>query len=222
MNRKSYTAAVLIALTALGNTASRGATVVSNLSTSEASAWDLGPAGGDVGVANSFTTSTGAGWTLDSIVLSLVEALGPNPPVPDQNVTVSLYDDAGGEPGSVVGTFNSMVPAIPGTVTFTPTTTVNLTANTTYWVYAEYPEEDEVYWSNTSDLTETGLAGWEIGNDALTLTGGSWNVLLDDTPTRFEINATTIPEPTSALLVGLGGAFLGVGRRRIKSGTQKN
>lgn len=195
------------------NLPASAAVVVSNLSNGDASGWDLGPASGLESVANSFTTGSEAGWIVNSATLNLVPDL-VDPVVPDQAVTLTIAADSSGAPGATVGSFATSPPTIPGNSTWAAAGTINLSPNTTYWLVASYAIEEVVYWTNTADLTSSGEPGWSIGDDALTLNGSTWEVLISDQPVLFELDASVVPEPgTSSLLLFTGLALLRRKRR---------
>lgn len=120
------------------------------------------------------------GYILDSVILRL--ALEPGTLVDPGLLSLKLYDNAGGQPGTEIsgGSFN--VPTInPGSTaeyTFTLTTSQQLAANTIYWLVARSNVTTNTYlWANTTSTAETGAADWLIGDTSVFSAnqGTSWS-----------------------------------------------
>ncbi|MFZ4779940.1 MAG: choice-of-anchor R domain-containing protein, partial [Terrimicrobiaceae bacterium] len=166
--------------------------------------------------ASSFTTGSSE-TELNSVTVSM-----ENAPFPSDGFEVSVYDDSGYGPGSLLasltGTDN---PATAGAYTYTAGSPLALTANTTYFVVASVPQSGVVqrnfYWSYTETNSVTSAEGWTIGNYSwLSDTGGaSWmlNNIFGTSAGQFSVDTTVVPEPSTALLLvgGLSGLLL---RRR--------
>lgn len=173
---------------------------VSNITNTVIQGWDLGPASGFQYVANGFSTGAGTGWTISSVDMKITVDGTPN-----QQISLGLWTDNAGNPGSVIGSFTNVSPTTTGIYSFTPASTLSLASNTAYWLVAEYPTINVVYWAYTDDASETGLPGWTIGNLTKSF-NGSWQIN-GPTPSLFTVNVQAVPEPTTWALMGLGGVL---------------
>ncbi|CAO5058574.1 SbsA Ig-like domain-containing protein [Microcystis aeruginosa] len=123
----------------------------------------------DYWLSSSFKTgSVSYGYTLNSVTLRL--ALEPGTLVDPGLLLLKLYSDAEGDPGTEILSFN--VPTInagpTALYTFTLANPQLLSANTTYWLVAQSSVITNTYiWANTINTTETGLAGWLIGDTSV-------------------------------------------------------
>lgn len=158
--------------------------------------------------ATSFTTGPGLATPLEAVILSLQRNPGQSN---STTVSLGIYSDAGGQPGSSLVSLSS--PQIPASATspqnFTFTGNLQLAPSTTYWVVAE-GQENSTFWTQTNQDTQSGLTGWEIGDDHYLKVGnGPWSNNGSEAM-RFNV---VIPETSSALLAGLGSLAL-LRRRR--------
>lgn len=212
---------------AITQTRGDGAVTVSNLGNSASGNWVVGNGVSgspqDFPRANSFTTGAGPGWTLNSLTLSLEEFFTVS-----GSITVEVFSDNAGAPGTSITVFSGPDPVglAAADYTYTPDSTLSLSALTTYWVVASGPFEgalpDSYAWSRTADTSEsTADPGWSIGDDTLEATSGNSNVTWDNwtpvsvnQPVRFSVDATAVPEPSSIGFCALGVVSLLLGRRR--------
>ncbi len=143
------------------------ALVVSNLDNTLGDAWTIGSDGVDLTdspVANRFTTGSGPGWHLDSVVLNLglfelATATG--------DIYVYLAADDVGLPGTSLTTFPRVAPTTPvEDINLLPDSPTMLAPNTDYWLVASANVDDDYQWNFTEDAGETGLPGWSIGDTA--------------------------------------------------------
>ncbi|MDB9427169.1 hypothetical protein PN437_20105 [Microcystis aeruginosa CS-564/01] len=122
-------------------------------------------------LSSSFITGSNAyGYILKSI--TLLFTLKSGTPVDPGSLLLRLYNNASGVPGSAISGGNFNVPTITssGEYNFTLTNSLQLAANTTYWLVAGVDPQGNpgtYMWGHTSDGTETGLADWSIGNTAV-------------------------------------------------------
>ena len=150
---------------------------------------------------------------------SIAAATGPEPTY----VTASLFSDNASTPGSSLGTFNyygSPLAFSYGTPIFYGN--FNVTANTTYWIkistsglYATGTHNVRT----TNDLSETGVAGWNISNSYWKFNAqGGASVMMDIG------GITAVPEPSTMSLVASGIFILAaLGRvRRNRNKLNKN
>ena len=120
---------------------------------------------------------------------------------------------AGGDPaGSALASFNfGTIPGTTGNVTFTPGSTITLSASTNYVFVLSATDVGTWGWSAApASSTYTTPSGnpWTMGTNA-TLSfdgGGSWSQPAPFMP-RMSVNATPVPEP-SAYAAVLGAAAL--------------
>ncbi len=102
-------------------------------------------------------------------------------------------------------------------LTLTPSTTILLNANTTYWMHITVPTGGALYsFQNTnSQVVEP---GWSLGNSWSKDPSNPWNELTSGPQARVRMSVEPIPEPSAVLLGGVGlMAFMH--RRRIRKST---
>lgn len=212
MNRKSI-AIIAISMAAVLN--SHAAVIVDSGTTGFSVSTLSGPTGG-AGKAVGFTMGAQA-FTLDSVDIRLVTGATP-PSAAQMNFGIYLGNNSGITSSSASAVFNdpTLTASTTANYNLTLATPFTLQANTTYWFTAY-----------TTDAS-TGSLGWAFntaGQDATT----SGGVTITTTEGRFfqagntvtnpttwggtsttynalRINATAVPEPSSAvmLLVGVG------------------
>jgi hypothetical protein len=163
--------------------------------------------GNDWAEANTFTPSVSG--KLQSLQLALSCAFAcPDP------VTVSLNSDAGNQPGLVLESFSVAGAALGPIGTNNVPVLLNsvllpqLLAGVQYWVAVSGPLTDTVAWN----LNSTG----DVSDQAISTDGGaSWFAPSGNTPGALEVDASTVPEPSSfVLLVSVGLLVSRAHRRR--------
>jgi hypothetical protein len=157
--------------------------------------------------AQSFTVGA-VSQTLGSVTLSLENTSGA-----DQTVTVHLFSDNSGVPGSSLLTIGSFtIPAL--TTSFADHTlsvpAFTLQANTTYWLEAESGTSGlNVQWALTDSTTTTGPG--TLGSFATAdMSPPSWTPLSGGR-LQLEVDGaqvTGVPEPSGLALLAAGGAGL--------------
>ena len=122
--------------------------------------------------SSSFTTDNN-NYSLNSVIASLQE-------FSEGTFSINLYTDNGGEPGTIIEQLNTTEDILPvsfNNYLFTPAGTVNLNANTTYWLSSSIVAPGDYNWSGTTSLNQTTPGAWTIGDDStVSFDGGSfWN-----------------------------------------------
>ena len=131
---------------------------------------------------------------------------------------VELYSNSGSLPGSSLGILTGNGnPATAGLYTYTPSSTITLNPNTTYWVVAKVTSGLGDYsWNYTSTTTHGGtgtLGGFSESFDQ----GGSWSAENVSFPSMFSVTATAVPEPSSyAAMLGVAALGFGIFNRRFR------
>lgn len=128
-----------------------------------------------------------------------------------------IYSDVGGNPGVLLAPFATLTLGQvlePTLVVLTTTADFTLAAATTYWFRLTSPTgNSDLNWNrldpNVAPSSDggVGFAGYRFSTDG----GASWSV--STTPNVVAIEATVIPAPGAAVLLGLGG-LLAARRRR--------
>jgi hypothetical protein len=130
-------------------------------------------------------------------------------------VTISLYNDNGGIPGTLVTPdatqeFDGQM-GVLGTssaiLSWDPSTEIDLIANDSYWITLDGPVPGDVSWN----FNNQGAAGGLIYED------GEWQTPGDDALGALDILGSPVPEPGTLLTLGAGlSAFFVLRRRRTR------
>jgi hypothetical protein len=174
--------------------------------------------GSDLWLAAAFQTGTNAsGYTLDSIELGMADASGS-----PSGFTVTLYkrytgalDIRGPSLGTLDGSLN---PTTAGIYTYTPDSSLTLSANTQYVIMlsAGTTVASGAYdWSVANGSYDTS-GNWGIAGIFSSSDGGSRWTGISGNAVQFSIDAIPIPEPGVLALSGLGGLLLLWHCRKLK------
>lgn len=196
-----------------GATSASAATAVSNLGETTDGGFgitfDSESSNGFV-VGQFFTTGAQAS-TLNSVTLDL-QMLSSGP------FSVGLYSYNGTNPWTIP-LLNLTPTAVFANGLNTFTGAYALTANTSYWIVVNPQDNISLAWTATNSLGQTSNSGWTIGDSHgvvfLDKDNNGWQ---NGAPNvgRMSIDATVVPEPTSAALLFCGAA-LGLRRLRKRS-----
>ena len=141
-------------------------------------------------------------------------------------VVLRIFSDSSNTPGASVGGYTFDSPAIGGNhnapvnVTFTPTSSISLNANTNYWIVVSDPNSNSE-WRYTSSNTgsSTAIGGYVVRDASTTNSGGSWSIFTNS-PYLTEISASAVPEPSTyaawAGVIALGTTVV-LRRRKIRA-----
>jgi hypothetical protein len=178
-------------------------------------------------LAMEFHTGNNAiGYLLNSVQLGMTDA-SSNP----SGFTAMMYgqdgNPAGPAPGSSLGTLDgSLNPASSGVYTYTDDSNITLSPNGYYFIVltAGTAVANSAYeWSLAGANSYNPTGNWSVlgGSSTGFLSSASgnffsWNSIGFSFP-QFAINATAIPEPSSEILLGLGGVFFCLVRWKAKS-----
>lgn len=161
--------------------------------------------------AVAFTLPSGDNYTLDDVVLRLVNYS------PSAIPLVQIRNDGGTAPGgTVIATLNNPtgLEARVFDYTFAPSHSVTFSENTRYWLYVTATASGFQWRALSSGVTPTGIA--TLPDYRLSTNGGS-TFSSSDSLNSFQINATPVaqpvPKPVTILGTLLAGA-LGVAFKR--------
>lgn len=137
---------------------------------------------------------------------------------------VAIFSDNGGQPGASLLDLGAITPTIPGDAvyTVTPSSLLNLVANTSYWVEVTHGSGPRVWdYTDSKFWGGSGTLGNGNGTFAASEDGGaSWLTFSgsNGAPYQMQVDgsvAAITPEPGSLTMLGAGGlAGLGLARWR--------
>jgi hypothetical protein len=165
-----------------------------------------------------FTGNNTGGYDLNSVQLGMMDATG-NP----NDFTVMLYSAISGAailPGSNLGSLSgSAAPTTAGTYTYTAPANLALSPNSAYFIVltaGTTVANGACKWSIAGTDSYNPIGGWAVIQGVSSgvyssSSGSSWNSLSGDYP-QFAVNASAVPEPGVAGLLGLGGLLFGLCR----------
>ena len=213
-NRAMWLIAVVVLL--FGLSPAKAVILSDNLSQPQ-SQFSPEPLTGDGWAATSFGTGTQS-WLLQSVTLLMsAESLGDTAQVDIYTAVLAPTTDTPPfpptQPGSLYATLTSpVIGTTLGQYTFTPSGSLLLDANSTYWVVLQ-ALSGQVIWAYP-DLGSSGSGigfqnYWRTSDDG----GASWNFANNDTG-AFMMRVDAIPEPSTLMLFGTTALLLGLGYRR--------
>jgi hypothetical protein len=186
---------------------SYGDVIVSNLSATVNGTGTVYGSGPPQAYAQGFETGS------SSVVLaSIIAALGDA--APTFTASAELVADNGGLPSSAVLT-TFTVPSIPTSsfadLTFTPNSSVTLSANTDYWFILSASGSGDFKWQYTDTLSAS-FPNYAVSNNS----GATWTIGSPAGPFWMEADSPApVPEPSSLVLLISG--LLGLLARRLRT-----
>ncbi len=176
-------------------------------------------------LGQAFTVS--GDWRLASVTLGLVGS-NTSGTEPAGEFSISIYSGAiSGLPSvklaTLVGNSN---PYAAGLYTYTATDGVLLTSGVQYWIVTSVPNygEDFGYDFRAAEGFNTALPGWSVSETGSLLfssdgfaTGDSYDSAYFGGNIAFAIDAEAVPEPSTVVVLALGGAGLFEALRRQRS-----
>lgn len=149
--------------------------------------------------AQGFTIS-GTSMTLTSVDV-LLQAAGPL-----SQYFVALYSNNSGSPGSLLETLSGTNnPQTSGTYTYTSTGSL-LSANTSYWILQGITSGGGFqYWNEENNTSPE--VGSSIGAEFSQNSGTTWSLQASHSM-QMVVNGTPVPEPSTALLLIMGGVAM--------------
>ena len=161
---------------------------------------------GELALAQGFNTGTSSLLNIQSVTVGLFSGTSAN-------LSVSIYSDSSGSPGSLL--FGSQPALVGNTGTYTfPFSGASLSASTSYWVVPEGPAS---WYLNALDTTPAGLnsSGYSYTGTKRNQPSVGWT-----TPSpnmnSYSVSVVAVPEPPALVLAGIAvsAAIVGIGRRR--------
>lgn len=157
------------------------------------------------GEAVKVTTGAGSAWSVSSV--SIITGLFSG------SASFQIWTVSGGTLGSLVGTSGALNSPASGTQTFTFSSPVTLTGNTSYW-FTPTVTSGSVFWQKNPDATNLtpSAAGWVQTDQIRTTNYTTWSASSGRSAVSLAIDATAVssgvPDGTSTALILLPGAGL--------------
>ncbi|MGO9587282.1 MAG: choice-of-anchor R domain-containing protein [Limisphaerales bacterium] len=179
--------------------------ILQTISNGNASGPQFGVSSYNLSESVPFTTDNNM-YTVDSVELVISRLFGNT-----SDLTLSLYSDAGGTPGSSLGTFSNPANITQGGALFTATG-LTLAPDTTYWIIAApgVSEKSDFEWWNSLATGISGFSQFDSNANAW----GSWSVSAVDNSPSFVVYGSPVPEPSALALFGFGAFAFGFLLRR--------
>ena len=145
--------------------------------------------------AQGFTTgSDSGGYTLGSVELAVSSFSGTA-----SDITVSIYSESSGDPGTVVHTLTTPASISAAVTTFTAPSGATLAASTTYYVVISTTGSGISLGRTNAAAEDTGgVSGWSIADSRRFFGGSGWNTTTN--PIRMRVNgdaATSTNSPAT-------------------------
>jgi len=169
----------------------------------------LGPmtfGGSESSVALAITTDAG-NWELDSIEINFGLSFGGTAPI-----QIDFYTSGSPIVGGIPQTLNGTQFPNNTIETYSSSSTISLPPNSTFWLHIHEPIGDgefEVF----TEPSSFGSGSWTLTDQRINQ-GGGWTSTSQAPEIR--INATSVPEPSSAALTALGLLAFSIRRRQKK------
>ena len=187
------TAAVTVPVAALVSNVGQTATGNANVTTSQAQ-------------GQGFTTgSDSGGYTLGSVELAVSSFSGTA-----SDITVHIYSESSGDPGTGVHTLTTPASISTPVTTFTAPSDTTLAANTTYYVVITTTGSG-INLSRTDATAEDtgGVSGWSIADSGRVFASNAWRTTTSPIRMRVNGSAATTGIWSATLTVAIGGSFYG-------------
>jgi hypothetical protein len=160
-------------------------------------------------LANKFTTD---GSAYDLAVVNMT--VGGNDT--SSSFQVDIYSSAGGTPNTSLATLTGVTPMGIGLYPYVPSSQLQLSANTEYWLVAKVLSGNgDYFWHFVSNTMNTGV-GIMGGFSVSTLQGATWSAEDLSFPRAFLVTGNAVvPEPSSyAAILGIAALCYGAYSRR--------
>ena len=132
------------------------------------------------------------------------------PDAPSGSITVSLLNDSSTSPGTLnttLGTVADSAVTTSAEIVEISVASINLLANTRYWIQLSSSDGSDISWEYSFDNSGVGVAG-EFFDNQDGVASNSFG------PYQMRIADTSLPEPATLAIFGLGLAGLGFMRHR--------
>jgi hypothetical protein len=189
-----------------GNLGASGTAAIGSTNT------DYGPADAEeLSLAQGFTVgSSSTDLDVQSVTVGLFATSSGSSPL-----TVAIYSDNAGVPGSPLFTSGTVNVGNTGVYTF-PFTSASLNTSTSYWIV---PQGSASWYLNSDDTSPTGqnASGYSWISTKRNSPSLGWTTPSPNLPS-YSVSITAVPEPSTLVLAGLGvAAGVAVVRRRRRS-----
>jgi hypothetical protein len=147
-----------------------------------------------------FRTIPGDGWTIEGLSVPLYHYQG----MAGDRAAFSIVSDNSGAPGSTVATFSvSNITTEAHVYLVAPSFVAGpLQGDTTYWLVGSNPTWGQVNWNLEWDTFHDAQRAYRVSGGDWVVQSGLGNV------SSFAIEGSAVPEPSSIVLLGLGGIGL--------------
>jgi hypothetical protein len=169
--------------------------------------------------------SKAVGLTIGSSAFDFINmrvVLGVDAPGPGGTVTGGIFSSTGGNPGTLLSAFSSVV--LPNTVadaayTFTTLTPFTLAANTTYWFLLDGPSTANLTaWRSLTPAPTAGTGATFAGYRFSSNGGTTWAASTINNVVEINARPTVvIPEPSTYALMATGLIGLALVQRRRRA-----